>query len=114
MADDGFQYKVLDRGLDNVKDVRKEGLDEDEHVREVVRRNWKGGDEGSWIYGYNVSGEERQVHGRWLTRDRLRMCGRRARMKRTQSGPRLKCRPMWLWLLSQQCPECPLLQCVEN
>jgi hypothetical protein len=46
---------VLDRGIDNVKDVRKLALDPDEHVREVVKRNWKGGNEGT-IYEYNVSG----------------------------------------------------------
>ena len=46
---------MLDRGFDNIKDVRAQGLDSDEHVREVVRRNWKGGDQGRHIYEYNVS-----------------------------------------------------------
>jgi hypothetical protein len=50
-----IQYEVLDRGLDNVKDVKSQTLPPDEHVSEVIKRNWKGGEEGGWIYGYNVS-----------------------------------------------------------
>lgn len=36
-------------------EVAGQGLDPDEHVREVVKRNWKGGEEGGKIYGYRVS-----------------------------------------------------------
>ncbi|KAL7419271.1 hypothetical protein Q5752_006108 [Cryptotrichosporon argae] len=48
-------YEILDRGIDNVKDVTSQHLSPDEHVRETVERNWKGGEQGGWIYGYNVT-----------------------------------------------------------
>lgn len=47
-------HAILDAGAGNIRDVRSLQLSPEKHVREVVARNWKGGDEGSWIYGYEV------------------------------------------------------------
>ncbi|WOO80351.1 FAD-dependent monooxygenase SAT7 [Vanrija pseudolonga] len=54
-----YLYSVLNHGGSNLKAVRDEKLQPDDHVREVIRRNWAGegrkpGDQGDQIYAYNV------------------------------------------------------------